>query len=172
MDMEENKPKNHVQVVIKRINGYLHRVTQVMDNTGKVIHSIATPFQVELKPRDIFQIIVGSYLLAVPVAFTEEVWVLSEKLPLKNILYIILLSLFFISCFVYFNFYRFNLRGHFFEYIKRVLATYGFSLAAVGLFLTIITKCPWGLDNLLAIKRIALVTFPASMAATLTDSIK
>ena len=170
MTMEEGKSRT--QVTIKRVGGYLHRVTQILDGTGKVIHSIATPFQVELKPRDIFQIIVGSYLLAVPVAFTEEVWVLSEQLPLKNILYVALLSLFFISFFVYFNFYRFNLKGHFFEYIKRVVATYGFSLISVGLFLTIITKCPWGVDNMLAIKRIILVTFPASMAATITDSIK
>ncbi|MBL7131757.1 MAG: DUF2391 family protein [Candidatus Omnitrophica bacterium] len=168
--MEDKNQKT--KVTIKRIGGYLHRVTQIIDGTGNVIHSIATPFQVELKPRDIFQIIIGSYLLAVPVAFTEEVWVLSEQLPLKNIFCVALLSLVFISLFVYFNFYRFNIKGYRFKYIKRVLATYGCSLIAVGLFLTIITKCPWGLDNLLAIKRIILVTFPASMAATITDSIK
>ena len=117
--IKEEKAKT--EVVIKRIGGYLHRVTQIVDSTGKVINSVVTPFQVELKPRDIFQIIVGSYLLAVPVAFTEEVWVLSEQLPTKNILYIALLSLFFISSFVYFSFYRFNLRGHLFEYIKSKL---------------------------------------------------
>jgi len=168
--MEEEKPKT--KIIIKRIDGYLHRVTQIVDSTGKVMHSVVTPFQVELRPRDIFQIVVGSYLLAVPVALTQEVWVLSEQLPLKNILYIALLSLFFISSFVYFNFYRFNIKGHFLKYIKRVIATYGFSLIAVGLFLTIIAKCPWGLDGLLAIKRTILVTFPASMAATLADSLK
>ena len=56
--------------------------------------------------------------------------------------------------------------------MKRVIATYGISLLAVGLFLTVITKCPWGVDNILAIKRIILVAFPASMAATLSDTIK
>ena len=90
-----NKEPQKTKVLVKRINGYLHRIVQVIDGTGKVVHSIATPFQVELKPRDIFQIIVGSYLLAVPVAFTEEVWVLSEQLPLKNIVYVAFLSLFF-----------------------------------------------------------------------------
>ena len=168
--MAENKSSS--KVTIKRIGGYLHKVTPIIDSTGKVIHSIVTPFQVELKPRDLLQIIVGAYLLCVPVAFTEEVWVLSEELPMENILYIALMSVFFISCFIYYNFYRFNIKGHVFEYIKRIVATYGLSLLAVGLFLTVIMKCPWGVDNLLAIKRILLVAFPASMAATLSDTIK
>ena len=157
---------------IKRINGYLHKVTPIVDGTGKVVHSIVTPFQIELRPRDVFQIIVGAFLLAVPVAFTEEVWILSEQLPLKNICYLAAISVFFIACFVYFNFYRFTLKEHLLDYIKRVFFTYGLSLVAVGLFLTIITKCPWGVDNLLAVKRIILVAFPASMAATLSDTIR
>jgi len=164
--------KSDKKVIIKRIGGYLHKITPIVDGAGKVINNIVTPFQVELKPRDIFQIIVGAYLLAVPVALTEEVWVLSEQLPLKNVLYIAGLSVFFISCFVYFNFYRFVFKGHVFQYVKRVVATYRVSLFAVGLFLTIIMKCPWETDLLLAIKRIIIVAFPASMAATITDTIK
>jgi len=166
------KPTQNDKTIIKRIGGYLHKVTPVVDSTGKVIHSIVTPFQVELKPRDVFQIIVGAYILAVPVAFTEEVWVLSEQLALRNIVIIGLMSVFFISCFVYSNFYRFNLKGHVFEFIKRIVATYGLSLLAVGLFLTMITKCPWGTDSVLAIKRVILVCFPASMSATISDSMK
>ena len=161
-----NKP------IIKRIGGYLHKVTPIVDSTGKVIHSIVTPFQVELKPRDMFQMIVGAYLLCVPVAFTEEVWVLSEELPMKNIYYVLAMSVFFVACFVYFNFYRFNIKDHVFDFIKRVVATYGVSLLAVALFLTVIDKCPWQTDHILAIKRIILVTFPSSMAATLSDTIK
>lgn len=157
---------------IKRIGGYLQKVTPIVDSTGKVIHSIVTPFQVELRPRDMFQMVVGAYLLCVPVAFTEEVWVLSEQLPMKNIYYVAGMSIFFITCFVYFNFYRFNFKGHVFQFIKRVIATYGVSLLAVALFLTVIDKCPWQSDHILAIKRIILVTFPSSMAATISDTIK
>lgn len=165
-DPKQDKP------IFKKIGGYAHKITPVFDSTGKLINNIVTPFQVELRPRDIFQIIVGAYLLCVPVAFTEEVWVLSEELPLKNVVYVGLLSVFFISCFIYFNFYRENFKEHVFDYIKRVVATYGLSLLAVGLFLTIILKCPWETDMTLAIKRIILVSFPASMAATLSDTIK
>jgi len=157
---------------VKRVNGYLQKITPIMDATGKVLHYAVAPFQVELRPRDVFQIIVGAYILAVPTALTEEVWVLSGELPMINILAIALLSVFFVSLFIYSNFYRFVLKSHLFDYIKRVIATYGLTLVAVGLFLTIIEKCPWGIDNLLAIKRILFVAFPASMSATISDAIK
>jgi hypothetical protein len=42
----------------------------------------------------------------------------------------------------------------------------------VGLLLSVIEKCPWGVNNLLAIKRIIITAFPASMAATVSDAIK
>jgi len=165
----EEKDKKHT---IKRIGGYLHKVIPVMDSTGKVLSYTLKPLMVELKPRDILQIIVGASIFAVPIAFTEETWNLGEKLPLVNVLELGVLSILFISLFVYFNFYRFNFKGHAFKYVKRVLATYFFSLFVVGLILTIIQKCPWGADNLLALKRIIIVSFPASMSATVSDTLK
>jgi len=59
-----------------------------------------------------------------------------------------------------------------FEYYKRVAAIYLFSLLVVSLILTIIQKCPWGTDNLLALKRIFIVAFPASMSAAVSDALK
>lgn len=164
--------KDPFEPFVERIGGYLQKVTPVVDDAGKVIHNIVTPFQVEIKPRDIIQIIVGAYLLCVPVAFTEEVWVLSQELPMKNIYYVAAMSAFFVASFIYFNFYRYNLKKHIFDFIKRVVATYGLSLLAVALFLWVINKCPWQTDPILAIKRIILVAFPSSMAATLSDTIK
>jgi hypothetical protein len=46
------------------------------------------------------------------------------------------------------------------------------SLLVVGLLMTLIEKCPWGTDNILAVKRIIIAAFPASMAATLSDTLK
>ena len=88
------------------------------------------------------------------------------KLPLKG------LAVLFISCFVYFNFYRFKLEGHTFEFIKRIIATYFVSLIIVCLILTIIQKCPWRANNLLAVKRVIIMAFPASMSATVSDLLK
>ncbi len=167
--------KKHVtdkEPTTKRIGGYLHKIIPIKDSTGKILDYALKPFMVEFRPRDFLQIIVGASILAIPLAFTEETWVLGQKLPLFNVLLLSILSLVFISFFVYFNFYRFNFKGHKFEYFKRVISTYLGSLLVVGLILTIIQKCPWGTDNLTAIKRIIIVSFPASMSATVSDILK
>ena len=168
MDGNNNKPKP----IIKRIGGYLHRLTPIVDNTGKIISHTITPFMVEFRPRDLMQVIVGASVLAVPVAFTEETWKLGEELALKNVLLLGGISLLFIAMFVYFNFYRFHLKNHVFEYIKRVIITYFCSFILVGILLTIIQRCPWNTNSILAIKRIIIVTFPASMSAAISDTIK
>jgi len=157
---------------IKRIGGYLHKLSPVVDKTGKVINYVTTPLMVELRPRDIMQIIVGASILSIPVGFTEETWNLGERLPLNNVLALAIISMVFIALFVYFNFYRFHLKGYVFEYIKRVVAIYTLSLLVVGVLLSLIEKCPWGTDNILALKRIIIVAFPASMSAAISDTLK
>lgn len=168
--MEPNKPTTNE--TIKRIGGYLHRVVNIVDGTGKVVQTAITPFMVELKPRDMLQIIVGASILAIPVGLTEEAWILGNELPIGNVACLGGITLLFISLFVYFNFYRFNLKGNILKYIKRVVATYLLSLVVVGTLLTVIQKCPWNTDYILAIKRIVIAAFPASMSATLSDTIK
>ena len=64
------------------------------------------------------------------------------------------------------------MKGYVTDFIKRVIGTYLISLLVVALILTLIDKCPWGIDNALAIKRIILVAFPAAMSGTLSDTIK
>ncbi len=166
---EKNSNKQHS---IKRIGGHLHRVIPISDKSGKIISYALKPFMVEFKPRDAFQVIVGASILAIPVAFTEEVWTLGEKLPFKNIVLLALLSMFFIASFAYLNIYKSNFKDNIVEYIKRVLGTYLLTLIVVLLIMTIIQKCPWESNFLVAIKRIIIVSFPASMSATISDTIK
>ncbi len=157
---------------IERIGGYLHRIVPIADKSGEVISYALKPFMVEFKPRDAFQVIVGASILAIPVAFTEEAWTLGERLPAENIAVLSFLSVLFIAAFVYYNFYRFHLKGHVLDFAKRVIGTYLLSAIVVSLILTIIQKCPWGTNDLLAIKRIIIVSFPAAMSATVSDTIK
>lgn len=166
--MDEMKMESNV----KRIGGYLHRVVPIADSAGKIISYSLKPLMIEFRPRDLMQIIIGASILAVPVASTEETWNLGKELPLFNVLGLSLLSIVFIALFVYFNFYRFAFKGHVFEYIKRVVSIYFFSLLVVSTILTIVQKCPWGTDNLVALKRILIVAFPASMSAAVSDIIK
>ncbi len=166
------KPNDAGVETIRRIGGYLHRVIPIVDETGKVVQHVLKPFMVEFRPRDLMQVVVGASLLAVPVAFTEETWKLGEELAMGNVLLLSSLSVLFIAFFVYFNFYRFHLRGHVLEYVKRICSIYFFSLMVVAFLLTIIQRCPWEADVMVAIKRILIVAFPASMSAALSDTLK
>ncbi len=162
----------HVDSTVKRIDGYLHRVVPIADSAGKIISFSLKPIMHEFRPRDLMQVIVGASVLAVPVAFTEETWVLGAQLPLRNVLGLGLLTVVFIALFVYFNFYRYSLKGNVIEYIKRVVSIYFFSLLVVSLLLTLVQKCPWQTEAIVAVKRIMIVAFPASMSAALGDVLK
>lgn len=168
--MEFKNDKKDTQV--KRIGGYLYKISEVKDDEGNVLNHLFRPLMVEFKPRDILQVIVGSSLLAIPMAFTAETWDLGVELPLNNVILLGMISIFFVALFVYFNFYRFYMKRNKIHYVVRVLATYLIAFAVVALLLTLLGKCPWGADNILALKRIIIVAFPASMSATVSDVLK
>jgi uncharacterized membrane protein len=115
---------------------------------------------------------VGASILAIPVGFTEETWRLGETLPLANVIGFMILSVVFVAIFVYYNYYRSNLRQHHGEFIKRVVSTYVFSFLVVALILTLIQRTPWNTDIILAFKRTIIVAFPASMSAAVADMIR
>lgn len=167
MDSTEGKK----QVRILRVAGRLHRVVPVLDTAGKVIQYAVSPLKVELRKRDLMQILVGAGLLAIPVAFTEETWQLGRTLPAANVILLGVISLTFIAVYVYFNFYRDLFQGQALNYVKRVLAVYLISLVVVAVLLSLIEQAPWQQDFLLALKRVIIVGFPASMSAAVSDAI-
>ncbi len=157
---------------VERINGYLNRVTPVYDSDGELLNYNITPIMVEFRPRDLMQVIIGASVLAVPVAFTEEAWNLGATLPLPNIIFMSITSFVFIGFYVYLNFYKYMFKNHVFSYFKRVLSIYFISLLIVAFLLTLINQCPWQEDLILSIKRVLVVSFPASMSATISDTMK
>jgi len=157
---------------IIRVGGKLKEVITLHDEKGNIVHKIISPLMVEFYARDLIQVIIGASLLAIPVGFTQEVWDLGSILPWSNVLGIGLISITFIAIFVYYNFYKDNAKGHWGEYIKRVMVTYLLSLIIVAVLLSLIQVAPWKSDWVLAMKRIILVAFPASMSAAIADMIK
>lgn len=155
-----------------RLGRYLNEVTTITDSTGKVLHKLVKPVMTEFYLRDVVQVIVGATILAIPVAFTEEVWMLGKKLPWVNVYALILVSLFFISIFVYNNYYTGVLGKNWFNFIKRVASTYFLSLIVVTFLMTIIDQASWQESWELSLKQIFIITFPASMSAVVSDSIK
>ena len=153
-------------------NGYLHRVIPIFDKSGNVVQRVVKPLMVEYRPRDALQTVVGASILAIPAAFTEEAWNLGRDLPVANILAIAIISILFVATFVYYNFYKGYIAEFRTQFVIRVIATYVVSILVVATLLTVIEQCPWGVDNALALKRIIVVAFPASMSATITDALK
>jgi len=170
---EENGPRQQ-EVTIARLgrNGHLHRIIPIFDKSGKIVHRVVKPLMVEFRVRDALQTMVGASILAIPAAYTEEAWNLGRDLPSRNIMGIAAVSIVFVAMFVFYNFYKGFLSGFIGHFITRVTSTYLIALAVVAVLLTLVEQCPWGVDNALAVKRIVIVAFPASMSATVTDALK
>lgn len=167
-ETKEGSQKSEIQ----RINGYLKEVITFFDSSGKPISHVINPLMVELKPRDISQIFVGAFLVASPLCFTEEIWTLSENLKDRNIYYLILFSFVSVTMFVYFNFYRFKLKGNVIEFLKRIIAIYAVTISSVVLILFLIDKFPIATQFEVAVRRVIIIAFPAIFGATVTDYIK
>lgn len=157
---------------VKRIDGQLHSVRELVDESGKVVQRLATPLMVEFKSGDLAQIVIGSMVLAIPVAATEEVWNLGEELSWFRIGMIVLCSVVITGLFVYVQFYRGQLREHRTEYAKRVIATYVATLAVAGLLLWLFDKHDLANAPAVTVKRAIIVAFPATFSATIVDSLK
>lgn len=171
-EVEKNPHSEDVSIQRLGRNGYLYRVLPIVDKAGNVIERVIRPLSVEFRARDLMQTVVGASILAIPAAYTEEAWNLGRDLPLANIIGIGLLSVVFVAIFVYYNFYKSYFRQFSAQFVIRVLSTYAISLVVVAILLTLVDQCPWGKDNVLAIKRIIVVAFPASMSATVADALK
>jgi len=160
------------KINVIRLNGQLHEVIKSYDYKGKLIHTRTKPMHVEFQIRDVMQVIIGASILAVPVGFTEETWKLGSYLPWSNVLGLLALSISFVAFFVYYDSYRYHLKHYVPDYITRVLFTYIFVFLVVSAILTIIRVAPWQTDLMLAVKRVIIVSFPASMSAAITDTLK
>ena len=121
---------------------------------------------------DVSEIVIGSLVLALPVAVTEEVWNLSNELSLARIFVITLIALAAISFFVqtrYCHEFTFSSQK---ELVIRVLTVYLLTLLVSAVVLLTIDRLPAITDPLVAFKRLVIVSFPASFAATVVDSLK
>ncbi|MBN1779283.1 MAG: DUF2391 family protein [Candidatus Buchananbacteria bacterium] len=167
--MENNHKVKREKV---RVGRYLNEIVTITDSAGNLLHKISKPLMIEFYFRDVIQVIVGATLLAMPIMFTEEVWRLSEILPVINILAIGLVSLIFVGSFVYYNYYRDHSNFELVEFVKRVVATYIVSAIVVGLLLFLIDKAPLGVDWVVTLKRIVIISLPASMSAAIADVLK
>jgi len=157
-----------------RIDGKLREIITVRDEKGRIVHKALSPLGVEFHLQDVVQVIIGSSVLAVPVGFTEETWKLAETIPLISIFGFLIMSLTFISVFTYYIYHhnKYKLEVPRPGFIKRVIATYVLAFLVVAIILSLIEMAPWRTDLLLALKRVIIVTFPASMSGAIADLLR
>jgi uncharacterized membrane protein len=149
-----------------------HGAAGLVDASGKVISRLVNPLGVDFHFRDVAELLVGACVLAIPISYTEEVWVLGSELPMLNAFVISLLSAAFVALFVYMKAYHGHLRKHLKPFVSRVVATYVITLVVAAVLLALLEKLPVGEDPATALRRIFLVAFPAAFSATVVDSLK
>ena len=127
------------------------------------------PTPKKVTQTDVSEIIIGSLVMALPVAVTEEVWNLSSELSLARVLLISLISLAAISFFVqtrYRHEFTFSSQK---QLVIRVMTVYLLTILVSAVILLIIDRLPVFSEPLVALKRLVIVSFAASFAATVVD---
>ena len=98
--------KSNIEKEVLRIDGNLFESIKIKDDNGNIVQTFQLPLRVELKIQDVLEIMVGASILAVPVAFTEEVWNLGNDLHWYNVLALNTVCILFMGSFIYFKSYR------------------------------------------------------------------
>ncbi len=120
--------------------------------------------------EDASQVLVGAFALAVPISFSEEAWRLGESLPMTNLLMLLSLSVIFLSFFAYQSVFQSRIRHRVSIFIFRIVIAYSIAAVVVALVLLCLDKLPLLTEPVVAIKRIIVITMPASMGAIVVDS--
>lgn len=119
--------------------------------------------------EDVSQIIIGSFALAIPISFSEEAWRLGETLPFANLGLLLFLSFCFLGFYTYQSIFQANIKYRRFAFFFRVLMAYSIAFLVVVLILFAIDKLPVFTDTIVAIKRVIVISMPASMGAIIVD---
>lgn len=126
--------------------------------------------KIHFNSEDAAQVCVGAFALAVPISFSEEAWHLGESLPLLNMGLLLLLALSFLAVFAYQSVFQANIRGRIIVFVLRILLAYLITCLVVACVLLALDKLPLLDAPWVALKRIIVVSMPASMGAIVVDS--
>ena len=120
--------------------------------------------------EDASQVAIGAFALAVPISFSEEAWKLGESLPLANLAFVFALSVVFLSFFAYQSVFQGNIKYRIPIFLSRILIAYFIAACVVALVLFSLNKFPVLSDPIVALKRLVIISMPASMGAIIVDS--
>lgn len=121
--------------------------------------------------EDASQIAIGAFALGVPISFSEEAWRLGETLPALNLAIIFLLSVGFLAFYAFESVFQANVEISRLVFAFRIVVAYLIAGLVVSLILLSLDKLPFATDPVTAIRRIIVITMPASMGAIIVDSL-
>jgi uncharacterized membrane protein len=120
--------------------------------------------------EDIIQVVVGACALSVPVAFSEEAWNMGRTLPVANIIVIVVLSLLFVNLYSFHNIFQGRITHRIFIFFARTVIDYSITLLVVVVVLSALDHLPIFSEPWVAVRRVVVLSFPASMGAVVVDS--
>ncbi|MDX2471863.1 MAG: DUF2391 family protein, partial [SAR324 cluster bacterium] len=97
-------------------------------------------------------------------------WRLGETLPLINLFMLFSLSIIFIGIFTYQSVFQKDIQSRHLVFIFRITIAYVMTALVVALVLFCISKLPLIENPIVSLKRIIVITMPASMGAIIVDS--
>lgn len=118
---------------------------------------------------DVAEIIIGTCVLAFPVALTEEVWEISRTLPIGKALTMYLWSVVFVGFFTYQRYFRHQLSGNVGLFLVRVGTAYFLTTLASASILLALNQL-LTVEVAVAVKRVIIVSVAGSFAGTIVDS--
>jgi len=120
--------------------------------------------------EDASQVAIGAFALAVPISFSEEAWKLGETLPGINLLMLFILSMMFLGFFAYQSVFQGDIKYRVPAFLWRIAIAYTITVIIVALVLFSLNKLPILTETFVALKRLIVISMPASMGAIIVDS--
>jgi len=154
-----------------RVDGRLHLIHHLRDEAGNRITTVTGPLKVEFRLDDLGQLLAGACVMALPVALTEEVWDLGEKLSMGRTLIIMAVSILTLAGFIWGLFYGKRINEYIGHFFKRVISAYVVTFLVALLLLFLFDQAHLN-DLRVTLTRAVIVAFPASFAATVMDYLK
>lgn len=120
--------------------------------------------------EDVSQIIIGAAVMAIPIAFSEELWHFGETLPFKNIIFLFVLSLIIQSFYTYFSIFQ-GRQGEGWRILVRIIVNYILTFLTVAVILLALDKLPLSYDWSITLYRVIILSFPASLGGVIVDGL-
>ena len=120
--------------------------------------------------EDVSQVAIGAFAFGLPISFSEEAWMLGITLPATNLAIVFCLSVIFLSLFAYQSVFQGNIKHRIPVFLFRIAIAYLIAGFIVALLLLSLNKFPLLTEPVIALKRLVVITMPASMGAIIVDS--